>query len=207
MFRNGLQPVDKMIDWEIFPKQAGVVEGSKGNLVKGPGGYHHKSEQFSKFIDVVDPKAIQYADVAKYASVNSSHNTVLKRCMAIRTIWDKALETGTMSHMDKAAADCLDWAWEKGKNTEVAGGVLINDDNELICSPTTTGSRDRVVFNAPAEFMAMWHTHTNIRPLSRKDKLSAQLDAYGRPFYLRQSNGRISVYECNVRTCATRQVR
>ena len=96
LFRNGLEPINKSIDWEIFPKQTQVIEGGKGNLVKGPGGYHHKSKQYSKFIDEISPNTIKYANVIKFTSINSPHRMILKRCMAIRNIWNKDLETGIM---------------------------------------------------------------------------------------------------------------
>ena len=51
---------DPGIDWEIFPKQAALNEGSLGNLVKGAAGYHHKSKRFSKFLDEVNPQTLEY---------------------------------------------------------------------------------------------------------------------------------------------------
>lgn len=90
-FFKSMEKVDQNIEWELFPKQEQVDENSFGNLVKGPNGFHHKSKQYSKFIDDLTLETVKYAIEEQFIEVEKPFLKILERCSAIKNTWDICL--------------------------------------------------------------------------------------------------------------------
>ncbi len=90
LFRD-MTRVDAGIDWELFPKQPAVAAGGMGNLVKGPCGLHLKSKVFSNFHDEVTLETVEYANVGKFMRADAPYLQILRRCSAVKDMWDRCL--------------------------------------------------------------------------------------------------------------------
>ena len=102
--------------------------------------------------------------------------------------------------LDEAAVACLNWAWLQNHTREVAGGVMVNANGELICTGLTLGTRDSIIYDIGPSWLVHFHTHTDRGRMSATDKeLVRDLDPLRRPSYMRDSAGVAWVYECFTR--------
>lgn len=121
--------------------------------------------------------------------------------------------------LDRAAVECLDWAWSISGVRELAGGV-VREGDYFTCSPLTLGTRGGVTFYQQRHWLASFHTHTYADHMSR-DKMSYQdregvrTNPLGIPGYMRDSRGAVWVYKCSYpdtgrvvrQVCGERRVR
>ncbi len=98
--------------------------------------------------------------------------------------------------LDKAAIACLDWAWSVSHRRELAGGIVLNSDFVLECTPLTMGSPDSVEYLPGSGWIAHFHTHTRPGRISSLDKETVQGDPQMRRSYMREPSGIVWVYEC-----------
>tara|TARA_Y100000592_G_scaffold57883_1_gene90605 strand:+ start:10916 stop:13642 length:2727 start_codon:yes stop_codon:yes gene_type:complete len=110
--------VDPGIDWEIFPKQAAVKEGSLGNLVKGASGYHHKSKKFSRFLDDINPATLQYVSEESLDQLNNLFAQPINRCGAMNKAVTQGIIEGHAKHDVRVALGYLYTHMDEEKKSE-----------------------------------------------------------------------------------------
>lgn len=117
----------------------------------------------------------------------------------------------TLSALDQAVLECLDYAWEFNHVREVAGGVVSQPSGALVCTELTLGTRNLVRYVMTPDWLAHYHTHTAPGPLSPTDRVAVVQDVFRRPSYVRQPSGTVDVFECgdmyNPDVCRLRRVR
>lgn len=117
--------------------------------------------------------------------------------------------------VDEAATACLDWAWEFNHEVEMGGGIIRLADGFYTCTALTVGLPDAVWIVTTSEWIALLHTHIWLGPISLLDRSATLGDRFTRPGYLREPDGRVSVFECEfreegpvvLRRCREREVR
>jgi len=98
---KNIELVNDGLHWEIFPKQKSVSEGSMGSLVKGPEGKHQHSGKASEFIDTVDLKTIEYADIKSLIAAHNTIDVIFEKCSALRNLRTKAFTTGVLTNEER----------------------------------------------------------------------------------------------------------
>lgn len=101
-----MKKMDENIAWEIFPKQGELRGDDVGSLVKGAAGFHNKSQEFSRFIDTIDPNDIQWAKEYKFYNL-APFERMRYDCGAINQAWEDAVEEGHASHHLRLAIGIL----------------------------------------------------------------------------------------------------